>query len=532
MAAEAKLPGHLSYELEMRAEYQPDEEVLSFIDELSLEHVLTYQSIVIQGRKIANQLLKKGIGKGDRFAVLMHNDPEFIYCLYAAALTGAIMVPLNPMAKSEQLLYMIKDSGSRGLIFSIDCLSKLEGKFNLLSDILVIGVVYRKGVHDAAGRRFPALNEILEGPELPPPATPTQKLANPLEIIYTGSSNRDLKGALIKGAHLYQLGLYARVLDYNKNDKLYTALSLSHGNAQVFTLVPSLLSGIPSVISKKFTRSYVWDICRKFECTIFSLLGDMMMEIYSEPPKVIDGIHPVKVVISAGSPVSILREFENRFNVLIHEFYGSIEFGFAHKLPGIGPIGSFGKPFKTLVDLKVVDENGRDCEPYERGEIVVRKMDAKSEVEYVDEKLKGWLRTNDMGHVDECGWFYFDFHHNINSIGWGNGFKARDIESVIAGIDDIGEVFVYAIDTVLGAFDKKKIVVAVAPAKGRQVEPGAVFKRCAEKLDSSSIPSYLQLFEKMPMTFVNSQSGVPHEKGETNHSIVYQFNDFFESSNF
>jgi len=532
MAAEAKPPGHLSYELEMRAEDQPDEEVLSFIDELSLEHVLTYQGIVIQGRKIANQLSKKGIGKGDRFAVLMHNDPEFIYCLYAAALTGAIMVPLNPMDRSDQLLYMLKDSRCRGLIFSSDCLSQLDGNLNLLSDIVVIGVVYREGVQVEAGSAFPALNEILEGPELPPPENPNQELANPIEIIYTGLRNRDLEGALIKGSHLYQLGLYAKVLDYNKNDKLYTGLSLSHGNAQVFTLVPSLLSGIPSVISRKFKKSYVWDICRKFQCTTFSLLGDMMMEIYSEPPKVIDGIHPVQVVISTGSPVAILRAFEKRFNVWTHELYGSIEFGFAHKPPGIGPIGSFGKPFKTLVDFKVVDENGRDCEPYERGEIVVRKMDGESEVEYVNKKAKGWLRTNDMGHVDESGWFYFDFQHNMSSISCGNGFKAREIESVIAEIDDIGEVFVYAIHTALGAFDNKKIVAAIAPAKGRQVEPGAVFATCAEKLDSRSIPSYLQLFEKMPMAFVKPQRGVANERGETNHSMVYKFNDFFEGSNF
>jgi crotonobetaine/carnitine-CoA ligase len=532
MTAACRIPGHLSYELEMRAEDRPDYEVISFVNELSLEHALTYQSIVIQGRKIASELLERGFRKGDCFAVLMHNEPVLVYCLYAAALTGTIMVPLNPKAKREQLLYMLSDSNSKGLVVSSECITSLYADLKLLSDIMVIGVVYREGMHASADSEFPALNEILEGPERPPPDNPSKELISPLEIIYTGSKNKSLKGAIIKGLHLYQLRLYAKILNFNKKDKLYTGLSLSHGNAQAFTLAPSLLLGIPSVISRKFTRNYAWDICRKFQCTVFSLLGDMMMEIYSEPPKVIDAIHPVQVVIGSGFPIAILREFEKRFNVLLHELYGSIEYGFAHKPPGIGPIGSFGKPFKTLMDLKVVGGNGKDCESYERGEIVVRKVGEDSEVEYVGEKLKGWLRTNDEGYLDESGWFYSDFHNEKSVVDCLKGLKAKEIESVIAEIDNIGEVFVYTIDTALGAFDKKKIVVAVTPAKGHQVDPEAVFKECAKKLDSSSIPSYLQIFEKMPIAFVQSQPGIAYERGEANHSIICKFNDFFEGSNF
>jgi len=63
------------------------------------------------------------------------------------------------------------------------------------------------------------------------------------------------------------------IWQYAADDKLYTGLSLTHGNAQSVTLVPALMMNIPAVISSKVTKIRLWGICRKHGCTTFSLLG-------------------------------------------------------------------------------------------------------------------------------------------------------------------------------------------------------------------------------------------------------------------
>ncbi len=106
----------------------------------------------------------------------------------------------------------------------------------------------------------------------------------------------------MKGSRMAAFSTIAQLVwQYTQEDKLYTGLSLTHGNAQAVTMMPSLLLAIPSVFSQRFTKSRIWDICRKHGCTTFSLLGGMMMGIYSEPEKPDDGDNPVKVVLSAGN---------------------------------------------------------------------------------------------------------------------------------------------------------------------------------------------------------------------------------------
>ena len=92
------------------------------------------------------------------------------------------------------------------------------------------------------------------------------------------------------------------MLGYQADDRPYTGLSLTHGNAQAVTLGPSLHMGLRAVFSRRFTKSRLWDICRRYGCTTFSMLGGMATAIYSEPPRANDADNPVRMVIDAGMP--------------------------------------------------------------------------------------------------------------------------------------------------------------------------------------------------------------------------------------
>lgn len=504
--AECKIPGHIAYELDFRAENSPDVNIVTFENGAFAEEALTYKDIVIQGRKIAQRLIAAGIGKGDTFALLMRNHPEFVYALYAATTIGAVMIPVDPRVKGDRLKYVLKDSKAKGIIFTSEFMDNVTPVLADLPEVKVLGVAYKEGMNIPVTDQFPSLNEIYSGAEVPPPDKRSDEIAAPIEIIYTSGTTGDPKGVVVKGHRMSpfsQLALF--VWQYTPEDRLYTGLSLTHGNAQAVTLIPSLMLSVPSVISSKFTKSRIWDICRKYGCTTFSLLGGMMMGIYSEPPRADDADNPVRLVLSAGTPSAIWEDFERRFNVMIHEWYGAVEGGFAHKPPGVGPIGSFGKPLEGLMEMKVVDPDGNECASGEIGEIIFRMIGQETEVEYLgrkkasEEKTRGgWLRTGDMGHTDDAGWLFFDYRAGGGLRRSGDFIQPQYVEAGIAVHPDVSDVCVYGVPAASGAPGESDLVAAVVPMEGRSLDPASLFALCREKIEGNAVPSYLQIVDAIP----------------------------------
>ncbi len=501
-----EVPGHFAHVLDAKAEEMPGFKALTFENGVYSSEVLTYETIVTAGRKLALALQHAGIGKGDVLSLVMRNHPEFIFALYATTCLGAILLPVDPRAKGDRLQYVLRDSGTKGIIFTSELMDNIAPVLKNLSHIRVIGVVCKQGMDVPINPNWPDLQDIFLGPEVPPPDQRSNDLNAPMEIIYTSGTTGDPKGVMIKINRLASFAQLAQLVwQYKKEDRLYTGLSLTHGNAQAVTLFPSILLGIPSVISQKFTKSRIWDICRRYGCTTFSLLGGMMMGIYSEPEKPDDADNPVRLVLSAGTPRAIWERFEKRFGVLIHEWYGAVEGGFAHKPPGIGPIGSFGKPLDGLMEMKVFRSDDRECGPHETGEIVCRTIGQKTEVDYLGKKdasekktRGGWFRSGDMGHVDENGWFFFDYREGGGLRRAGDFIQPDTVESILAKHPDISDVCVYGIPAASGAPGESDLVAAVVLVPGRKADPASIFQICKDHLDGNSVPSYLQVVDEIP----------------------------------
>lgn len=497
----------LSYQVEVAAEKNPEYKILTFEYGGYPEEVITYQDIFMNGCKMARLLKDNGIGRGDKFAVLMRNQPEFVYAVWAASATGAILVPVDPRSRGERLKYQLENSRAEGIFVAADLLEEIES-VNGPRKFKVLGVSYKDLFGVAVKDTYFNLSDFLAGPETSPPDNRKADADTPLELIYTSGTTGNPKGVMVKENRLGMYAVFARnIWRYKESDVLYTGLSLTHGNAQSVTLIPSLYLGIPGVFSHKFTKSRIWDICRKYGCTTFSLLGGMMMGIYSEPAKENDGDNPVRLVLSAGTPPAIWSDFEKRFNVKIHEWYGAVEGGFAHNPPGTGPIGSFGKPLENVMEMKVVRGDDTECQPGEIGELICRMLQGNTEVEYYgnkkasEEKTRGgWLRMGDMCHRDREGWFYFDFRAGGGLRRQGDFIQPDYVEKTIARHPDVSDVCVYGIPAASGAPGESDIVAAVAPFPGKTVDPRSVFEICLAELARNSVPSYIQVVESIPKT--------------------------------
>jgi len=232
-----------------------------------------------------------------------------------------------------------------------------------------------------------------------------------------------------------------------------------------------------------------------------------MMGIYSEPPKPNDADNPVKVVLSAGTTIAIWEAFEKRFNVHIHEWYGALEGGFAHNPPGVGVLGSFGRPIEGVLEMKVVREDDTECEPGEIGELIFRPVQGKAEVDYYGKKEAsekktrgGWLRSGDMCHRDKDGWFYFDFRTGGGLRRQGDFIQPEYIEKILSEQSEITDVCVYGIPAESGAPGESDIVAAIVPAEGKKIDTKKIFDVLSKNLENNAIPSYLQVVDEIPKT--------------------------------
>ena len=134
-----------------------------------------------------------------------------------------------------------------------------------------------------------------------------------MQMLYTSGTTGDPKAILSPYARFGFVASLGEVLGLNASDRPYTGLSLTHANAQLITLGATLFMGLRGVISRKFTKSRLWDITRHYGCTMFNLLGGMTTAIYSEPEKPNDADNPVRYVLSAGMPAAIWDKFQKRF---------------------------------------------------------------------------------------------------------------------------------------------------------------------------------------------------------------------------
>jgi crotonobetaine/carnitine-CoA ligase len=291
-----------------RAERNPDFQVLTFECAEREDEVRTFAELHERGNRLAAHLIERGLERGDRFALMMRNHPEFVEAMIAASITGTVFVPIDPRTRGEKLAYTLQNSGSRAAVIADYNLGQLAEVRDGLPDLGFV-LALESGEDDAPSVADLADVDSLDQVLNTPAATVDVRLespSDPFQIIYTSGTTGDPKGVVMEGGRYGVFAIVGRaVFGLNEDDKLYTGLSLTHGNAQAVTLASAICLELPAVISRRFTRSRLWDICRKHGCTTFSLLGGMAIAIYSEPPRPDDSDNPVRMVTSAGMPAAI-----------------------------------------------------------------------------------------------------------------------------------------------------------------------------------------------------------------------------------
>jgi len=489
-----------------RAETDPDRDVLTFDHDGGPPEVRTYRQLWENGCRIAAALEKAGMTSGDRFALLMQNHPEFVDAMVGASISGTVFVPIDPRTSGDKLAYMLRHSGCKGVICADYALPALEAARQQAPELQWVWLLDTDPSKPLARQAdYPRMAAVLDAPAGAERIRSVDPLA-PMQIMYTSGTTGDPKGVVMRHARYGAAAAWAPLFGYVRDDRPYTGLSLTHGNAQIVTLAATLKLGMRAVFSRRFTKSRLWDIARKYHCTTFTLLGGMTTAVYSEPTRPDDADNPIRFVISAGMPAPIWEAFARRFDVRIVEFYGAVEGGLSINT-GEGPVGSVGKP-PPFLNVRVVDEQDRDVPPNQPGELIFQLANGTpADVVYLNnpdasasKTRDGWLRMGDIGHRDAQGWLYFDYRIGGGIRHNGDFISPGEIEKVIAECEDVADVYVYGVPAASGAPGEKDVVAAIVPATGREIDPQSLFAACRKRLSPGMVPAYLQIIPEIPKT--------------------------------
>ena len=489
----------------------PDRDVLTFVEIDASgdfhDETRTYRQLWDNGQRLAAWLRDQGMRKGDAFALVMQNHPEFVDFMVASSILGTVFVPIDSRTRGDKLRYMLDFAECKGAVVGDNALAEVE---SVWSDRASKGgnTPWIVTLGESQGA-YAGTSAILSGP-VPEPALDVGSTDPdaPMQLLYTSGTTGDPKAIMSTYSRYVVSATLPGILGLTGSDRPYTGLSLTHANAQVITLGMCLVTGMRGVISHKFTKSRLWDITRKYGCTFFNLLGGMTNAIYAEPPKSDDADNPVRKILSAGMPAAIWEDFSRRFDVELIEFYGAAEGGLTFNPAGVGPVGSCGKAPPSMV-LAVLDEDGQPCPPGLAGEVCFREADGscprltyfKNPEATAKKTAGGWLHMGDIGHLDENGWLFFHYRMGGGIRRNGDFVNPAFVEKALLEMPSVADAYVYGLAVSEGlAPGETDIVAAVVPVDSARFDTKALFETCREKLDKNSIPDFIQVLDEIPKT--------------------------------
>ncbi len=472
----------------------------------------TYGEVLSHTQRAANGLVALGVKPGERVAIMMGNRPEFLWVHFAINFIGAHSVPINTSQRGATLQHILANSDSVAVVFENglrDAVMSVKDKVPTLRTTVVADGPAGSGVDLT-------LDKLFDHPDREPQievATPSAAVG----MMYTSGTTGPPKGVVATGYDMAPLQTVFGAIGVKPGETMYTALPLFHGNALLISAIGSISLGAKLALAEKFSASRFWDDCRKYDAVEFNTLGGMISILMKQPPKPNDRDNPVRVVLSAACPGNVWREFEQRFDVRLVEFYGMVDSpGFL--LNDVGRVGSMGKPIGG-VDFRVVDDDEKPLPAGKVGELVFRHPMGPLTLYYklpeatAEAYRSGWFHSGDLAEYDKEGFYYFRGRKKASMRRRGENISAWEIESVLNEHPSVLESAAYAVPSELG---EDEVMVAVVTRPGEKLAPTDLLDFCHGRMAHYAVPRYVDFVDDIPKTGTQRvQYGVLRERGIT-----------------
>jgi fatty-acyl-CoA synthase len=441
----------------------------------------------------ASRLAALGVAKGDRVAFLGHNQPMFLFAMFACARLGAIFVPLNFRLTGAELAFMIGDSGACALIVDETHRPTIAPQLPSLSSLRCV-----------LAAEQPALWLAGEAPAAPQVAASENDVA---VIMYTSGTTGRPKGAMLTHGNIWwnnASGMHT--LDVLGDDVTLVAAPIFHIGGLNVTTLTALQKGALVVLHRTFDPGRALaDIAAHRATSMFGVPA-MFLFMAHHPAFATADLSSLRLLIVGGAPcpLPLLKTYLGR-GVSMQQGYGLTEtspmVSFLAPEYALTKVGSSGRT-PMFVDVRIVASSGEVVTtPGAQGEILVRGPNvfkgywglAEATAKAIDRD--GWFHTGDAGFLDEQGFLTISDRIKDMIITGGENVYPAEVESELMRHPAIAEV------GVIGEPDAhwgERIVAVAALKPGAALTLEELREFAGERLAGYKLPRRLELVSALP----------------------------------
>jgi fatty-acyl-CoA synthase len=507
----------LYYNLEVSARRYPDKGALYYYGT-----TLTYAELQRSAEALAGYLQQAcGVRKGDRVLLYTQNSPQFVIGYYAILRADAVVVPVNPMNKRDELDYYVGDSDARVIVSTQELFGEFEPHLGKGLAHCVLGTYsdYLRVATDlnvpdfvraprSAGANWNAA--LVAGhPPLRHTAGPEDLAALP----YTSGTTGHPKGTMLTHSNLLATSTGACAWIQSSSEAVVLGvLPLFHLTGMQSNMnVPVQLGGT-SVLMTRWDRDTAAELIQRCRVTSVTGITTMIVDFLANPNLGKYDLSSLNRIGGGGAsmPEAVAARLQESLGLPFLEGYGLTETSApSHANPPQRPKRQCaGIPFFDT-DSRIIDPGTfRELGPNEVGEIITHgpqvfqgywKQPKATADAFIEHDGKRFFRTGDLGYYDEEGYFFITdrLKRMINA----SGFKVwpAEVEAMLYAHPDIQEACVIGTRDAHRGETVKAVVVLKAASRGR-VREDDVISWAKEHMAAFKYPRVVEFVEQLPKT--------------------------------
>lgn len=478
-----------------------------------LERIITYEQANKMACKIANELIKVGMKKGDRIAIALPNIPEFIIMFLACLKIGVIVVPTNPFYTKRELLYQYRNSCAETIVcLDIHFDKNIQVMQELQEICKRIIVVSTDGLQSALGLNQNILyyHRLLNSKDAIEPEVNTS-LDDLVLLFYTGGTTGVSKGCCITNANLIAVAAgWIESIRFFTNIANYKALATSplyhiYGFQSLVNV--NILVGGSIIIVPEVNADNILEAINKYEPNVWPTVPFLIRVLNQHPDLTNSKVNKIQYLASGAAPipVKVMNELEKITGCPVIEGYGASETTNAVCSNPMQKrkVGSIGIPYVN-VDCKVVDLEtgikemplGQTGELIFKGEQVIKEY-WQNPTETARAFKDGWWYSGDIGYMDEDGFLFIVDRKKDVIICSGFNVFSVEVDEILNNHPKILEA------AVIGVPDPKrgetvKAFIVVKP--GEKLCESEIKEYCRQFMAAYKVPTVIEFISKIPRT--------------------------------
>lgn len=465
----------------------------------------SYAQLNLKVNQTVSLLEKLGIAKGDRFATLMMNCPEFFLLYLASMKMGSLIMPLIADLPLEEVTSIIRKFEAKALFvdterveIAIEVKDKTE---NILREIFAL-----HSPPDGSIQNFHSA--LVNNSESPSHHLWQVEMEDPCSLYFSSGTTGKPKGIPQSPKNLLiAAAALADIQGFDKDDVHMGVLPIYHTALATYGFWPSICAGSNFVLFKKFSKTNFWRNIEKFQITSVEAVPSILAMLLNSPEDISKyNLSKLKFIGSNSAPLSIglQNQFEKTFKIAVSNKYGLSETAPTHfnpSQPHLRKEGAIGKCLPMCI-AKIFDEYENELAPKEIGEIVIRGENVISGY-YKDPEANqgafrnGWFHTGDLGYVDEDGFFFLVDRKKDMIIRGGAKIYPNEIDKVLFSLPSITEAVAFGVpDKIYGEEARACVVLE----KGSALTEEEIIKYCQRYLPEYKCPRRIYFVDSIPKT--------------------------------